>query len=482
MDQDIKRSLTQILKQAAEMLRALGETHLYTAHLMALLLILYQSVKTEATADPSKSNHLELQTQALQDTPLQQLLNRCNEPGNGARIDQTLRDIANSSPELAGVLETIQFDHGQLEEKRRRDEKISELLNLLASYQLEDKVSFADQLDAFLIDVAMVKGRTNGEFCTPPAVAELVASLMSPQDGEEIYDPACGTGSLLIQCAKQVKQPDTTNDVSLYGQEINANTWAIAQMNLTLHGEKKYDLKQGDTLRTPKFLQSTSALKSFDVVVSNPPYNVSDWGYDSALHDPFVRFQFGIPPRTRADSAFILHMVASMKHGSGRCAAIIPHGILFRQGTEKEIRRQLLASNLIDAVIGLPPKLLFNTPIPTALLILRREKTDRDVLFVDASSAFQPGKIFNTLRGEDIQRIVEACVQRKSIDGFAKLVTESEINAKDCGLNLSLYIGKPHQEKQVNLQANREEHAVLRHELLELENQLAALRLEIDHE
>jgi type I restriction enzyme M protein len=459
-------TLINALRHAVDKMRTVGETHQYTAHLLAILLIKYYSAQgNSAASHPSFQDLLE-----LSDTP-----------GNGLRLDNALQLLANSKPQLADALETIKFDSGQLGEMPRRDKTIAELLHTFASIRFDKHQCYEEQIDSFWMDVATVKGRTDGEFYTPPALAELVAKLMSPMIGESIYDPACGTGSLLIQCAKLAKREAPTSTVSLYGQEINANTWALAKMNLELHGERQHDIKQGDTLRAPQFRDSAAQLKLFDVVLSNPPYNVSDWGFESAQHDPFDRFRFGVPPRSKADFAFILHMVASMKPGSGRSAAIIPHGILFRQGAEGKIRRELLAHNLIDAVIGLPPKLLFNTPIHTAILVLRSNKTDRDVLFVDASDGYQAGKIFNALRLEDVESISNAYAHRQTVDGFAKLISDDEIQSRDCSLNISLYMSKPHKERPVDIQAIREEHALLTNELQSLESQFAALRLEIGH-
>jgi type I restriction enzyme M protein len=249
-------------------------------------------------------------------------------------------------------------------------------------------------------------GKKGGEFFTPNEVSQIIGHVVDPQPGERIYDPTIGSGSLAIETAEQVED----DDFVIYGQEANRMTWALAKMNMFLHGIDGTTIERGDTINDPK-LKEDGALVKFDVVVANPPFSLSDWGKEAAKNDPWNRFDRDVPAKNRGDYAFLLHMVHSAREGTGRVASVVPHGVLFRGGAESRIREQLIQENLLDAVIGLPEGLFFGTGIPAAILVFRKDRTDRgvdDVLFIDASEHYREETGQNVLRDEDVDRIVEA--------------------------------------------------------------------------
>jgi type I restriction enzyme M protein len=200
-----------------------------------------------------------------------------------------------------------------------------------------------------------------------------------------------------MKCGRLIRQRTGSRKYALYGQEAIGSTWALAKMNMFLHGEDNHRIEWGDTIRNPKLLDSTASLKHFDIVVANPPFSLEKWGFEGAEADKFSRFRRGLPPRTKGDYAFILHMVETMKPGTGRMAVVVPHGVLFRGAAEGRIRQKLIEENLLDVVIGLPEKLFYGTGIPAAVLVFRKNKADDKVLFIDASRDFEAGKNQNVL-------------------------------------------------------------------------------------
>jgi type I restriction enzyme M protein len=249
-----------------------------------------------------------------------------------------------------------------------------------------------------------------------------------------------------------------------------------------LHGEDNHRIEWGDTLRNPKLLDGDASLKHFDIVVANPPFSLEKWGHEGAEADKFSRFRRGIPPRTKGDYAFILHMIETMKPGSGRMAVVVPHGVLFRGAAEGRIRQQLIEENLLEAVIGLPEKLFYGTGIPAAVLVFRKNKTDDKVLFIDTSRNFDAGKNQNFLREADLQRILDVVWMRQSISKYAYLATPAEIAENDFNLNIPRYVDTFEQEAEIDLMAVRREREQLKAELALLEVQMAGYLKELGYE
>ena len=290
-------------------------------------------------------------------------------------------------------------------------------------------------------------GKKGGEFFTPPEVSKLLAKLMAPQKGDKIYDPTCGTGSLLITARREIKGPD----FALYGQEVNGGTWALAKMNMFLHGITQSYIEWGDTIQSPSFLDKKSVMK-FNKVIANPPFSKKKWGYEEAQNDSYNRFHRGMPPKAKGDWAFISHIVESLLLG-GRAGVVVPHGVLFRGGAEGRIREKLIEEGLVSAVIGLPANLFFGVSIPVALFIFDKSmgQKKKKVFFISASRGFEKGKTQNKLREQDIQKILSTYKSRKNIAKYARLVDLKEIRENEYNLNIPRYVDTFEEEAEVDI-------------------------------
>ncbi|WP_419602037.1 HsdM family class I SAM-dependent methyltransferase, partial [Thiolapillus sp.] len=314
------------------------------------------------------------------------------------------------------------FNSNKLGDDKQKNEILRHVLEDFNKPELNLRPSRIGTLDVignayeYLIkNFAATSGKKAGEFYTPPEVSDLIAELLEPKEGDEICDPACGSGSLLMKCGRKIREKyNGSKKYALFGEEAIGSTWALAKMNMFLHGEDNHRIEWGDTLRNPKLLNKDESLMHFDIVTANPPFSLEKWGHDEAEHDRWGRFRRGIPPKTKGDYAFILHMIETLKPSSGRMGVVVPHGVLFRGAAEGRIRRKLIEENLLDTVIGLPEKLFYGTGIPAAILIFKKKKADDKVLFIDASREYADGKNQNVLRAEDIQKIIDTCHKRES--------------------------------------------------------------------
>jgi type I restriction enzyme M protein len=268
---------------------------------------------------------------------------------------------------------------------------------------------------------------------------------LDPQPGESVYDPACGSGGMLVETINTVRENGgDTRALRLYGQEINLTTAAIACMNLFLHDLEDFRIIRGDVLRDPRFLER-SGLRRFDVVVANPPFSLKNWGGETWAADPYGRARCGVPPGSTADFAWVQHMIASMQAASGRVGVVMPHGVLFRSGVEKAIRKCLIEHDELDAIIGLPGNLFYSTTIPACLLIFRANKPEHrrgNILFIDASDCFGKGPNQNYLRDQDVQAILRTYQQGSASPDRprVRLVSHGEIKENDWDLNMGRYI------------------------------------------
>lgn len=413
-----------------------------------------------------------------------------HEPGNGERIDKALHAIEETNlTKLRDVFQDISFNSTKLGDEAQKNDILRHLLEDFAKPELDLRPSRVGTLDVignayeFLIkNFASTSGKKAGEFYTPPEVSQLMARLVDPQEGDEICDPTCGSGSLLMKCGQLIRSRAGSKKYALYGQEAIGSTWALAKMNMFLHAEDNHRIEWGDTLRNPKLLDGDGLLKHFDVVVANPPFSLEKWGFESAADDKYKRFRRGVPPRTKADYAFILHMVETMKPGTGRMAVVVPHGVLFRGAAEGRIRSKLIEENLLDTVIGLPEKLFYGTGIPAAILVFRKKKLDDKVLFIDASRDYQDGKNQNFLRAQDLDRIIAAATERQNVDKYAYLASPAEIAENDYNLNIPRYVDTFEEEEEIDLMAVRAEREKLKAELAVLEEKMAGYLKELGYE
>ena len=372
----------------------------------------------------------------------------------GEVIDVALEAVEDANvAKLRGVFRNISFNSDNLGNTRQRNERLKNLLNDFSDPRLDMRPSRIGNLDIignayeYLIGrFAADAGKKAGEFYTPPEVSQLLARLVDPQPGDRICDPACGSGSLLIKCANLI--PD--GNYSIYGQESNGSTWALAKMNMFLHDISNARLEWGDTLNEPRLVDG-DRLMTFEVVVANPPFSLDKWGAERAAADRYGRYWRGTPPKSKGDYAFISHMIATMDATRGRVGVVVPHGVLFRGGAEGTIRQALIEENLLDAVVGLPPNLFYGTGIPAAILIFRRNRVDDKVLFIDASREFEQGTNQNKLRQVDIERIVSAYSGRQTLPDYLHVADHNEIKANDYNLNMPRYIDVFGEDEIVNL-------------------------------
>jgi len=418
------------------------------------------------------------------------LYERRHEPGNGERIDKALHAIEETNiQKLSDVFQDISFNSNKLGDEKQKNEILMALLEDFHRPELDLRPSRIGRLDIIgnayeylIAQFAATSGKKAGEFYTPGEVSELIAELLAPKEGDEICDPACGSGSLLLKCANQVKNAyNGSKRFALYGQEAIGSTWALAKMNMFLHGVDNHKIEWGDTLRNPKLLDDKGRLKLFDVVAANPPFSLDKWGHEGASHDPYGRFHRGVPPKTKGDYAFILHMIETLKPKTGRMGVVVPHGVLFRGSSEGRIRKQLIEENLLDSVIGLPEKLFFGTGIPAAILVFRQDKADDSVLFIDASREFQTGKNQNALSNDNIRKIVETYAARADVDKYAHLATPEEIAENDFNLNIPRYVDTFEEEEEIDLMAVRAERKQLKKELALLEQEMDSYLKELGY-
>ena len=395
----------------------------------------------------------------------------------GEKIDKIFAQIEERNIEkLDGVFRNISFNSDKLGQTKDRNRRLKNLINDFAKPELdfrpslwEDKEDILGEAYMYLLEkFASGAGKKGGEFFTPKEVSGLLAKLVAPKEGDRIFDPTCGSGSLLIKVAEETKDDEgkPTNNFALYGQESNGDTWALSKMNCFLHSMDGAQIEWCDTINNPKLIEG-DALMKFDIVVANPPFSLDKWGHENAEADRFKRFFRGIPPKSKGDYAFIQHMIETTAPG-GKVGVIVPHGVLFRGSAEQKIRRQLIEENLLEAVIGLPTNLFYGTGIPAAILVFNKAKTTENIVFIDASKNYEDGKRQNKLRPQDIEEIIEAFKGFKTIEKFSSVVTPNEVVENDYNLNIPRYVDTFEDEEPVDIEAVQEQIEQLETELVEV--------------
>jgi type I restriction enzyme M protein len=371
---------------------------------------------------------------------------------------------------LENVFRNIDFNsEANLGQTRDRNRRLRNLLDDfvgldLRPSHLDGRDIIGDAYEYLIGQFAAGAGKKGGEFYTPPQVSELLAELLRPKSGDRICDPACGSGSLLIRVARKVAD----GNVFLAGQESNGSTWALCRMNMFLHACDAAQIMWCDTLNNPRLLEGDRLMK-FDIVVANPPFSLDKWGAENAADDVYHRFSRGVPPKSKGDYAFITHMVEIAVEGTGKVGVIVPHGVLFRGGSEKAIRHRLVEENLLEAVIGLPANLFYGTGIPACILLFNKGKTTTDILFIDASRGYADGRNQNTLRDEDIGRIVATFRDFQTAEKYAFRATVERIRDEGFNLNIPRYVDTFEPEEEIDI-------AAVQAEIDRLEMDLAATR------
>ena len=364
----------------------------------------------------------------------------------GQALQKAMRGIEKANPEtLYGIFGDAQWTN----KDRLSDALLKDLIEHFSRIQLGNQAAQADVLgqsyEYLIKKFADATNKKAGEFYTPRSVVRLMVNILDPKEGETIYDPACGTGGMLLEAIHHVKDnhgDDRTLWGKLFGQEKNLTTSAIARMNLFLHGASDFQIVRGDTLRNPAFYSGDN-LATFDCVIANPPFSLEKWGEEVWASDPFGRNFAGMPPDKTGDYAWVQHMIKSMAPKTGRMAVVLPHGALFRMGKEGAIRKKILGMDLLEAVIGLGPTLFYGTGLAACILVFRQRKAkDRKnkVLIVDASKQFKTGRAQNELLPEHVERINGWVRDYKDVEGVAKVVTLDDIAANDHNLNIPRYV------------------------------------------
>lgn len=416
--------------------------------------------------------------------------------GIGDQLNKACAAIEDYNPSIEGVLANIDFNsESRLGDAKNREGVLARLIDHFSRIDLSNaSLSEPDMLGRayeYLIDkFADDAGKKGGEFYTPHHVVRLIVELLDPKPGMRISDPTCGSGGMLIESARHIadiegKRLGQPVNVTLHGQEKNLGTWAIAKMNLLLHGLRDARIEKGDTIRNPRLLDADGNLILYDRVIANPPFSLDSWGADDVSGENektgFNRFIYGIPPKNMGDMAFVQHMVATLS-SKGVCGVVMPHGVLFRGSGDGRIREGLLRANLLEAIIGLPENLFAGTGIPATVLILNKDKPkarEGKVLFIHAAKEFEERAKKNALGESNITRIVDAFqawgdkgafyerakgVQelnyRKAIceptNRFFRVVDLKEIEENDFNLNISRYIDTLEPEKPIDVKVELE--------------------------
>jgi type I restriction enzyme M protein len=376
----------------------------------------------------------------------------------GAAIQHAFREIEQANPR---TLYGIFGDAGWSNKERLSDELLRDLIEHFSRLPLSNGNITSDVLgQAYEYLIKKFADATNkkaGEFYTPRSIVRLLINILDPREGETIYDPACGTGGMLLEAVHHVQ--DTGGDIKtlrgkLYGQEKNLTTSGIARINLFLHGVEDFRIERGDTLRQPAFFDG-DRLAPFDCVIANPPFSLERWGEEIWASDPFGRNFAGVPPRKSGDYAWVQHMIKSMHVRTGRMAVVLPHGALFRMGVEGQIRRRILEMDLLEAVIGLGPNLFYGTGLAACVLVMKAAKMPgrrKRVLFIDASRLFKRGRNQNTLEPVHADQIYELYRDYESVERLAYLATLDEIERNDWNLNISRYVEQPAEAETVSVE------------------------------
>ena len=363
----------------------------------------------------------------------------------GNKLNKALSALEEANPELDGVLKHIDFNAVK-GRSRLKDQQLIDLINHFNKYDLlPSNFEFPDLLGAayeyLLKEFADSAGKKGGEFYTPSHVKKLMVRLVKPEEGMIIYDPTVGSGGFLIEAFHYVEERgQNTNNLALYGQENNGLTWSICKMNMILHGINDARIENEDVLTNPGFLEN-GYIKKFDRVLANPPFSEN---YTRANMQFQERFKYGFTPENgkKADLMFLQHMIASLKD-NGIMATVMPHGVLFRGGQEKVIREEIVKEGIIEAIIGLPPKLFYNTGIPACVIVINKNKPVHlkdKILFINADREYGEGRNQNFLRPEDIEKIVNVFDNKKDIPKYSRLVDIKEIEENDFNLNIRRYV------------------------------------------
>ncbi len=364
----------------------------------------------------------------------------------GQALEKAFRSIEKANQEyLYGIFGDAQWAN----KNKLPDALLNNLIEHFSQYNLSNSNVDPDMLgqayEYLIKQFADLTNKKAGEFYTPRSVVHLMGLIIDAKEGESVYDPACGTGGMLLESINHLKENQQDfRTLKLFGQEKNLTSSSIARMNMFLHGIEDFQIVRGDTLRNPAFFEGDH-LKTFDCVIANPPFSLKAWGADHWANDPFGRNIAGVPPQGNGDMAWVQHMIKSMKPGNGRMAVVLPHGALFRKGAEGKIREALLKMDLLEAVIGLGANIFYGTSLAACILVFRTRKSPEkqgQVLFIDASELIRKGRAQNFLEKEHLEQIFRWYLDYRDVTNHVKAARLDEIAENDYNLNIPLYVEK----------------------------------------
>ena len=516
-----RKDIENALMRGADTLRDTIDAANYKDYVLPIMFIKYLSdsyrEEVEKLMLEYEGIRLERQKRYLpftvaEDSSFQSLYDQRYSDNIGQLINVAMRQIENDNHhQLAGVLSAVDYNsETALGTREHKNAILRDLLEDFVSLDLRPSMIevkegqvpadvIGDAYEYMIGQFASMAGKKAGSFYTPAAVSEIMARIVDVKPGERVYDPTCGSGSLLIKAAKK----ENAKDVSIFGQEVNGSSVSMAKMNMYIHQIQDAKIAWGDTLANPIFQDSDGNLLLFDAIVANMPFSKDKWasGFNpggeasgkgkkefkmEASLDKYHRFDWGVPPASKGDWAFITHMVETCLAGEGRVVVVVPHGVLFRGSSEGKIREAMIRENLLDAVIGLPENLFPPTSIPVAILVFDRSREiggknakRKDVLFIDASREFVQGKKQNSLSEENISKIVNAYKKRKNVDKYAHVASFDEIAGNEFNLNIPRYVDTFEEEAPIDVDAVQKDIDRLEKELAEVRKQMAQKLKEI---
>ena len=409
--------------------------------------------------------------------------------GIGQKLNDIFDKITNvNSPKLDKIFDDLDFAN----KDRFPTETLQRLINHFSQFNFGSNYISSDLLgDAYeylIKQFAADAGKKGGEFYSPREVERIIIGIVKPHKKDHVYDPTVGSGGFLLEAYNYLKDKSdeqVARTLYFYGQEINLSTFAIAKINMFLHGLDSADIRRGDTLAQPQFLNNTGTLQTFDIVVANPPYSIKDWEFELFKADKYGRTEgYDQPPEKNADYAFVLHILKSM-NSNGRAGVVLPHGVLFRGGSEGRIREQIIKNDLLEAVIALPAKLFYGTGIPVAVLIFNRNKPEHKkgkVLIIDAEHDYLEGKNQNTLKKQDIEKIIKAYDKYEDVEKYARVVGMKELEENDFNLNVRRYIDSTEEQEVIDVKQVWTELKQLEKERIEIDKKVAGFIAELGYD
>lgn len=508
-----KKDIENALMRGADSLRDTIDAANYKDYVLPIMFVKYLSdtyrEEVEKLEKEYSGPRLERQKQYLpftvaQDCNFNALYEQRFSDKIGEFINMALRQIeADNNQQLAGVLNTTDYNsENALGTREHKNAILRELLedfeslNLRPS-QIETKEGqvpadvIGDAFEYMIGQFASMAGKKAGSFYTPAAVSEIMSRIVAVKPGDRLYDPTCGSGSLLIKSARKAR----AKEISIYGQEVNGSSVAMAKMNMYIHQIPDPKIAWGDTLANPMFKDDDGNLLLFDAIVANMPFSKDKWasgfnpGGESSgkgkkefkmepSFDKYHRFDWGVPPASKGDWAFLLHMIGSLAL-DGRIAAVAPHGVLFRGASEGRIRQIVIEENLLDAVIGLPENLFYGTSIPACILVFKKGRKNDDVVFIDASKKDENGNYRfikatnqNELTEKNIEDIITAYQNRVHIDKFVHVASRDEIKKNEYNLNIPRYVDTFEEEELVDIEVVQSNIVRLKTEIAEAESKM----------